>query len=447
MRRVLKISSIVVFLLLGTALIVTAQTDNPHGTIRGGVYLDTDGDGLCSTAIPIANIDIIFTNENSQVTLYTGANGTYGLPSAGQGTWQITAIPDPTKWTITSANPLAVTVHENGGFVQLNNNFCITHGGSASAAPTISTIETFTATAVSNHNVSTTLLTTPATTTNADVADATVTAQTDSNWLSYLNLFRDMAGLPHFSELEALSEGSRDHAQYMVMNDKAVAHDENEDNPFFTPEGKQAAHNGNIFATSQLQADYIWGMNFWTSAPFHLLPIINPDVESAGFGRYNQSIGQFHMAAVLDVRTELGNATTAPTYPIYFPGEGAETWIVRRSLYEWPNPLGNCAGYSVPTGPAIILQLGDGSLTPEVTSHAFYQGTQLLESCVFDETNYLNPDGYAQQVGRTIIGEQDAVVLIPKNQLPINETFTVQIEANGEMHTWSFSTRKGPPEQ
>ncbi|MCA9924249.1 MAG: hypothetical protein KC421_17855, partial [Anaerolineales bacterium] len=316
------------------------------------------------------------------------------------------------------------------------------------AAPTSSSTETSTVTAVSNYSVSESLLTAPRTPTNENVADLpTVAAKTDTEWLNYLNLFRDMAGLPRFTEIETLSEGGRNHAQYMVMNDRPVAHSEDVNNPFFTPAGRQAAHNGNIFATSQIQADYVWSVNFWTSAPFHLMPIINPGVESAGYGRYNQEIGQFHMAAVLDVRTELGNATTTPTYPIFFPGDGSETWIVRRSLFEWPDPLGSCAGYSVPTGPAIVLQLGDGSLTPKVTGHAFYKGTQLLDSCVFDETTYLNPDRYAQEVGRSILNQQDAVVLIPKLQLPINETYTVQIEANGEMYTWNFSTRKGPPEQ
>ena len=299
-----------------------------------------------------------------------------------------------------------------------------------------------------NHAVSSSLLSPSATFEPvANVQDlVTDLPDTGTAWLDYVNLFRDMAGLPRFTEMASLTEGGLLHSRYMVLNDKPIAHNEDENNPLFDPAGRKAAINGNIFATSQIQADHVWGTNFWISAPFHLMAIINPNVDKAGYGQFNQSVGQFHMAAVLDVRSELGNAEQEAQYPVYFPGNGAETWVVRRSLYEWPDPLGNCPGFSAPTGPALILQLGDGSLTPKVESHAVYQGTNLLESCAYDETTYINSDPYAQKTGRTIIGTQDAIVIIPKNNLPIDQTYTVQVRVDGQNYEWSFSTRKGPPE-
>jgi len=312
---------------------------------------------------------------------------------------------------------------------------------------TNSTTATTTNELSANYSVSEALLSSSATLSPVEnlTEVATVAAPTGTEWLDYLNLFRDMAGLPRFTEIEVLSDGGRLHSKYMVLNDKPIAHHEDENNPLFSSTGQQAAINGNLFATNQIQADYVWSINFWTSAPFHLMPIINPTVDKAGYGRYNQAAGDIQMAAVLDVRTEVGNAVNEPQYPIYFPGDGAETWIVRRSLYEWPDPLGNCAGYSVPTGPALILQLGDGSLTPKVQSHKVFQGDELIDSCTFDETNYVNSDAFAQKTGRSILDEQDAIVVIPKNQLPINETYTVQLVVNDQPYSWSFSTRKGPP--
>jgi hypothetical protein len=35
---------------------------------------------------------------------------------------------------------------------------------------------------------------------------------------------------------------------------------------------------------------------------------------------------------------------------------------------------------------------------------------------------------------------------MPKKPLPADMTYTVQIVVNGETYTWSFSTRKRPPE-
>ncbi len=472
MKKALKITIFIIpFLLVTGVLLVSAKNDPPRGTIRGGVFLDADGDGQCGTSTPVPNINILFVNGSNRVTLYTGSNGTFGLPAAGRGTWVVTANPDPAVWTVTSANPLRITVFEDEGLVQTDAVFCVSgdgpvgitsssittsssrpivpsggNGRSGSPASTSgSSIENEFA---SNYSVSSQLLSSSATFEPVENVTeiATVAPPSGTEWLDYLNLFRDMAGLPRFVEMASLTEGSLLHSKYMVLNDKPIAHNEDETNPLFSPSGRQAAINGNIFSTSQVEANYIWSANFWISAPFHLMPIINPNVDKVGYGRYNQEIGQFHMAAVLDARSELGNVENEVQYPIYFPGEGAETWVVRRSLYEWPNPLESCKGYNAPTGPALVLQLGDGSLSPHVENYAVYQGTKLIESCAFDETSYTNSDPYAQKTGRNILGEQDAIVVIPKNQLPINETFTVQVTVDGERYEWSFSTRKGPPE-
>jgi hypothetical protein len=262
--------------------------------------------------------------------------------------------------------------------------------------------------------------------------------------LAYINLFREIGGLQPLAEVASLSRGSQLHSRYMVVNDRPIAHSENVSNPLYDPAGNQAAANGNIFATSQIEADHVWATNFWISAPFHLVPMIDPELGSVGFGRYNQEIGTFHMAAVVDVRTELGTVDTPAQYPLYFPGDGAATWVVRQSLYEWPDPLTSCPGYIRPTGAAIVLQLGDGSLTPRVSSYSLRLGDQVLESCLFHENSYVNPDAFAQRTGRLILNERDAIVIMPRRPLGVNQTYDVQINANGQSYSWSFSTRPKP---
>lgn len=263
-------------------------------------------------------------------------------------------------------------------------------------------------------------------------------------WLSYLNRFRAMANLPPLSDRQVYTLGSSLHSHYMVVNDDPIAHRQEKNNPLYDAAGDQAAKNGNIFATSQIEANHLWSVNFWVSAPFHLIGMLDPRLQEVGYGDHNEDIGDVNMAAVLDIRSDPRVASSGTAYPIFFPGDGSETWVVRHSLFEWPDTFGSCPGYSRPSGPPIVLLLGDGSLTPNVTNHRFARGDQPLESCLFDETSYRNPDQYAREAGRTILDLNDAIVIIPREQLPIDEEYTVQVTVDGQTYTWSFTTRKGP---
>lgn len=86
-----------ILLVLLVALVWTgnlfAMSYSPErGTIRGSVHLDVDGDGRCVNSgvageVAVPGIDLTFTSVDGTqfVTLYSGSNGTYGLPSAGLG--------------------------------------------------------------------------------------------------------------------------------------------------------------------------------------------------------------------------------------------------------------------------------------------------------------------------------------------------------------------------
>ena len=441
-----------------------------RGTIRGSVYVDVNGDGRCVNSgvtgeIPMPNIDLTFLSEDQgqSVRLYSGGNGTYGLPSAGQGSWVVTAVPNPSLWQVTSTNPLRVEVSEATGLVQLNVDFCIKPAPgvalstarqatlSQSRVPALvqsAPVENSSA-PVSNSVASEQLLTSPPEPQPAENleerAAEEVNAVPEENWLTYLNLFRSMGGMTPFQNSEALSYGSQLHGRYMVLNDKPTAHTENSNNPLYSAERNQAAQNGNIFATTQLEADYRWAINFWISAPFHLVNIIDPTLETVGYGDFHGDNGTFKMAGVLDVLSEKGNGTSDVTYPIYFPAPDSSTWIVRHSLYEWPDPLTSCPGYQRPAGAPIVLQLGDGSGTPRVTSFSVAVDGQVVESCLISETSYTNPDSFAQRTGRAILDDQDAIVILPRRSLQGNSTYTVNVVANGQAYTWSFSTTNSPP--
>ena len=253
-----------------------------------------------------------------------------------------------------------------------------------------------------------------------------------------------MANLPPLSDRQAYTLGSSLHSRYMVVNDAPIAHSEDRNNPLYDEAGNQAAKNGNIFATSQLEADYVWSVNFWASAPFHLIGILDPRLQEVGYGDYKEDTGNIDMASVLDIRSDPRRTRDDVSYPIFFPADGSETWVVRHSLFEWPDPIGSCPGLSRPAGAPIVLLLGDGSGVPRVDSYRLAKGDQPLDSCLFDETSYRNSNEYAQKTGRTILDLNDAIVIIPKNPLPINEQYTVQVVVDGETYNWRFTTRRGP---
>ncbi len=268
-----------------------------------------------------------------------------------------------------------------------------------------------------------------------------------SAWLGYLNRFREMSGVAPLGEQAALNLGSRLHSQYMVVNDPDTFHSESPNLPFYDPAGAKAAENGNVFVTSMIEADYEWGINFWVSAPFHLVPMIAPRLDRVGYGDYNESGPGYNMAAVLDVRSERNAGVGDVTYPLFFPKDGSTTWIGVHKLYEYPDPLASCPGYSRPVGAPIVVQLGNGTLTPRVGTTTLLMGDTPVEVCVFDETSYHSSNAWEEKGGRLILDTQDAVVIMPRHPLIADQTYTVQMEANGNRYQWSFRTAASRPVQ
>ena len=284
---------------------------------------------------------------------------------------------------------------------------------------------------------------TPTTAPTAEpVASPTIEA-VGTDWLQFVNRFRASAGVPPLLENTAWSLDAYEHSRYMAYTGD-LSHSQDVNSPYFSRAGTAAAENGNIAAGYSSSAPFQWAFNYWMSAPFHALPIIDPQLAVTGFAEYRAPDSLLQVTATLDVRRGLGPLPAGVAYPIRYPGDGASTWVLRYSLPEFPEALSTCPGYQQPTGAPIILQLGDGSLVPHVTATSLARDGQYQAHCWFDETTFTHPNEFRQRSARTILDQRDAVVIIPQEPLLLDSTYTVRIDANGQTYTWSFHTVAGP---
>jgi len=133
MKKTITISLILILLLTVTVSVTSAYGDG-KGTIRGAVYQDVNGDGLCVNTgvageepVPGVSLEFVSDDGNHTIHLYTGENGTYGLSDAGFSNWRVTATPS-SDWVVTSLNPQYANINF-GSEEALDVNFCVAKVG------------------------------------------------------------------------------------------------------------------------------------------------------------------------------------------------------------------------------------------------------------------------------------------------------------------------------
>lgn len=265
-----------------------------------------------------------------------------------------------------------------------------------------------------------------------------------TDWLQYVNIFRDQANLPRLLENPVWSLQDLQHSRYMTYTGR-LEHGEDSASQYYSQEGQVAAENGNIAAGWIGSLPFKWAINYWMSAPFHAIPIIDPQLSATGFAEYRDESGAQPLTATMDVKRGLGSLPEDVTFPIMYPRDGGTTWVLRYSLPEFPEALSTCPGYVQPTGAPIILQLGDGQEVPNVTATSLSRDGEYLAHCRFDETNFTHPNDWRQKSARLILDNRDAIVIIPQQPMLPDSTYSVRIDANGQTYTWSFHTLAGPP--
>jgi uncharacterized protein YkwD len=274
-------------------------------------------------------------------------------------------------------------------------------------------------------------------------SDPDPSQNSNPGWLNYLNLFREQANLNPLEENQAWSNGGFLHSRYMVKNNY-ITHYENPANIWYTEEGYDAGRNGNVFVSSYDGTTDEMAINFWMMGPFHAISMLDPQLIQTSLGSYREDIGGWEMGATLDVLRGRQETPPGTAFPITFPRNGGEIWLRQYTGNEWPDPLTSCPGYSEPSGPPIMLQIGDGNLTPTVTDYRFSTGGSSLPACLFDETSYMNPEGGTQSLGRAVLNNRDAIIIMPKDPLVSGQNYEVSVTVNGSKIGWSFSVGSSP---
>jgi hypothetical protein len=168
-------------------------------------------------------------------------------------------------------------------------------------------------------------------------------------------------------------------------------------------------------------------------------------LKQVGFGTFRDANGRNQVAAVLDIRSGLQPGSGPVPFPLFFPGDGRQTWVLRYSLPEYPDARAACPGYGPVTGAPILLQMGSGNGRPTVTGTSLEVDGVPVEHCVFTESTYTNPNEFGQKTGRTILDQRDAIVILPRSPLKLDATYNVRVTANGQNYSWSFDTVPPPP--
>jgi uncharacterized protein YkwD len=269
-------------------------------------------------------------------------------------------------------------------------------------------------------------------------ADIPTPISNDADWLTTVNFYRSMAGVPAVVNEPLWTQGELNHSKYIAENPPNAVHEEDPNNPWYTASGDEAGRNGNVANWFQTPPPVSCKdrrmVELWMAAPFHAVAIVDPRLQKSAFG-VAFSGDTAWCGATLDVFR--GRTGTGPTSPVFFPRNGTTTPLLQFGGNEFPDPFASCPGFSAPTGPVVLLQL---TANPGTTSASLLDNGSPVTSCSFDENTY------ATQLGRDILAARHAIVVLPRSPLMSGHTYTVQIsttsaspaDAPSAVYTWSY---------
>jgi uncharacterized protein YkwD len=282
-------------------------------------------------------------------------------------------------------------------------------------------------------------------------------------WLARLNSYRRATGLKAVTQNQAQSAADLKHARYLVKNFKPNSslgiemHEEDESNRWFSREGRRAGQTSDVIAPSSGAIDESEAIDTWLSAPFHALPMLDPDLLEAGFGLYceNQvcaavlNVGrgenwrkrQKLVAVAVDsdtgTETMLTGESRVLEHPIEYPPPGSTISDGQFNGMEWPNPLSACPGYLAPSGLVILISFGT-EFDPAIGEASLSTEGRPVESCLVTALSYKNPDLTQTNSAHGNLHLYAAAFLIPREPLRPGK-YDVSISKDQQPYKWSFA--------
>jgi uncharacterized protein YkwD len=272
-------------------------------------------------------------------------------------------------------------------------------------------------------------------------------------WLDVLNRYRASVGVGAVRSNPELSTGAALHSRYLLRNYGddvrrgtnlgSLMHSEDPAKPLFTKEGLAAGKAGDVeemWGSGKTPPG--WAIDDWMRGPFHRLSLLSPYLHSVGYG---DGCDKGVCIATLNVLTDVDPMPRLPRpleVPLVYPPRGASIPAIGFEA-EWPNPLTSCPGYAAAdAGLPVTIQLGP-LVSPGLSrmSVSLNGATPVaIETCVFDANTYTNPDEPTQRLGRDILSNYGAIVIIPRRQMGPG-VYTAAVVAGGRDLTWSFSIK------
>ena len=261
-------------------------------------------------------------------------------------------------------------------------------------------------------------------------------ASSENDWLAVVNAYRAASGLTPVVENAVWSSGSRNHSCWMLLN--GIAHDEQPGTAGYSADGDAAGNSANVAVSSNAGAVARSHIELWMSGPFHAIGVLRPAWRQAGFGTCasppNPTNTQWRSAATLDVVRGIDGAAPKPTSPVYFPGDGATTRLTR-FIAESPDPRTFCGWSGQSVGLPLIALLP----SPHNGAVATLDGPNgPIPTCVLTRSN-------TSGVASSILGGDNAVVVIPSTPLTAGSYRVAALTDNGQGANWSFTVDPNAP--
>lgn len=275
---------------------------------------------------------------------------------------------------------------------------------------------------------------------------------TNANWLTVVNFYRSMGGVPALTEDTGFSADADLHAQYMAETGN-FTHDEDPDSGSFNSEGDFA---GRRAAITTGQCSVREAIDAMMRQPFNAARIMDQKLLTSGFGIHNSG---GTCAAALDVvrgRTGVGAVATA-TWPANGSTVGLSSVLPAPLIEQLPDPTTTCPDDYV--GLPLIAYLPTDAAG--ALSQVLKRDGVAVDACSFDRFTYENTDnvnypadtivptnaGTLQDIGRELLRgpavRRNAVVLFPRDALSPGSTYEATVTRGADTVTWTF--RAEPP--